>query len=336
MKPFKVCFFRLHNGVGDVVISNFFIRELHKLAPNVELTVVASHPTEALYKDNPRVQQIIEAPAMSYPVNIVAKLEVNKDIVIGLLKTLWKVRRGHYDLLITDFISHLTPRNMLFFALCGAKRTVLPPPADKDTTLHRMYSYGQILQQLEIKDIDYTYEMFLSPQAQEEAALFLKEHHIKPGFIVLNPAGRLPERILSNSQINHILKMLHRYTPQNQVVLLDYKHQFTDFSSQATLCRFTNIPAVAALIKQAASVITVDTSTLHIADVFQKPILALYASNSYSGDSNNRQIFSSIQKDTIYLQSHDQVSDIPLNSLEEKLQQFVANLRNDPLSKNTL
>lgn len=320
MKPFKICFFRLHNSIGDVIISNFFVRELHKLTSQVNLTVVASEPTDLLYRDNPRVQKIITAPAMSYPVGTISKLKLNSNMLVELLKTLWKIRREHYDLLITDFVWCPTWRNKLFFALCGAKRTILP--IGKDTGTRRTYSYGTVLNELGLQHIDYTYEMFLSPQSREEATTFLQNHHLKPGFIILNPTGGQPERVLSKPQIQDILRICRNHYPQSPVVLLDYKNQYADFSSQAVLCHFTNILTVAALIEQATSVITVDTSILHIADVFQKPILAFYASDSYSGNKNLR-AYSSIQPSTIYLQSHDQVSDIPMEQIEHAFKCFI-------------
>ncbi len=325
-QPLKICFFRISSSAGDVFISNFFVRELKKLFPFSKLTVVAPVPTDHLYKDNPHLDRLIAIPSMRpTPTLQVPHPPIHIDIrlLISLLQTLRQIRSEKYDLLISDILLP-TLRNRLFFKLCAAKRTILSTPL-ANTTKHRIYSYGRILDMLGAKKIDYTYELFLPPSAQEQTRRFLQQHNLTNGFIVFNPIGANSSRWFSNPQIHTLLDTLHTCLPGIPVVLLDYKHQFTIFQDKAVLCCFDDLLTVAELIKQSSFVLTVDTSILHLADVFHKDILAFYAKDILSME-RNIDIFGSINPNTHYLQSKDTVADIPLAQLKQTVTKWVHTL----------
>ena len=323
--PFKICFFRIHNSLGDVIIGSFFVRELKKLFPHAHLTVVASDPSDLLYTHNPHVDELITLPPMRYPTTTderLRKLRFNLPLGAALLKTLWKIRRAHYDLLITDVLTP-TPRNQCFFRLCGAKRTLcireLP-----DKTLHRIHTYGAVLKQLGAQQIDFSYEMHLSEQAYALADAFRQKHTLADGFVIVNPQSSVPRKDLTPEQLNTVLNTLHAAQP-HPVVLLDYQQKYTAFADRAILCPLQDLQACAVLISHAGAVVTVDTSIVHIADVFHKKMVAFYAADPFAGASV-RQIFGSVQPSTHIVQSSGPMSALPQTQIEHTLHAYFAAL----------
>ena len=325
----KICFFRLNNHIGDVVITSFFVRELKKHFASDSLTVVASDPVDKLYFENPHVNELLRLPAMCYPVPKEAgsftRLPFSFNLFYHLAKILWNIRRQHYDLLITDIFVP-TWRNKLFFKCCAAKHIILPQYKQK-TVEHLSQTYGRVLKQLGMSDIDYAYELYLSPQQKEKAMTFLKQHALHSPFILLNPLASITQRSLSEEQIITVLDTIHKCAPHIPILLLDYRNQYRALAEKAVLCHLDDIRVVTALIQQAKGIITVDTSTVHLSDLFYKPMLAIYAHDKYSF-ANNIKIFGSIQPGTIYLQSQDKISDIPLSTLQESVSNFLKKLPN--------
>ena len=327
MKPKRICFFRLNNHIGDVLVTSFFIRELKKRFVNDKLTVVATSPIDQLYQNNPYIDDLLCLPPICYlktsNMNAKTPLILNSKVLWGLFQILLEIRKRHYDLIITDAIIP-TWRNRLYFKLCGAKQTILPILDNTTFRQHISVFYKEVLVKLGVKDVNCSYEIYISPQAQEEANKFLRTNSLTNNLVIFNPLASIEARSMSNCQIELILDSITRLYPNLPVVLLDYKQQYQQFAKKAILCHL-DIESVAALFKQAMGIITVDTSTVHLADVFQKPMLSIYAHNRYSFP-NNIYIFGSTNPKTIFLQSHDKVADIPLNLLEEKLQQFLDGL----------
>lgn len=325
MKKQRICVFRTTSNIGDSIFSNFIFRELKKEFPQAEVAIIVPEPTAAIYLSNPHIDRFTILPPMEYPEPnpyAATPMFLNYKILWALFRLLVETWIRPIDVLITDTAIH-TRRNKFYFSLLRTKKIIHlanTPALDR----HISQVHKQQLQQLGLQNIDTTYELFI-PQAQEKEALnFLQQHRISNGkFIVLNPTGSIAARTLSREQIRLILQEIAPNTP---VVLLDYKHQYTEFASQAVLYTSQQILAVAALLKYAYAVVTVDTSILHIADTYQKPMLAIYADNRYS-NINNKVVCASRLPTTHYIYSTDKISDIPLAQLQQHVQQFIQDLK---------
>ena len=88
------------------------------------------------------------------------------------------------------------------------------------------------------------------------------------------------------------------------------------------LCKNQNILQVAALIKEAEGIITVDTGVVHLADAFQKKMLIFYAQDKY-GTPYNHIFWASCQPTTHSLYSKDMVKDISVKEILDQVQEIL-------------
>ncbi len=327
MKKQRICFFRANAKIGDCVISSFIPRELEKITTEhgkkKEIHVVVSSPTVPLYRTNPHIDKLIVLPPMQYDIpstpHATTPLRINILLLLGLIRFMLYTWTHPYNLVVTDVTIH-TFRNKLYFRMLRANKIVHLSPVPQ-LQAHFTQVYRTLLTQLGIQKVDTSYEIFIPVSKREHALSFLRQHNIIPqSFIVLNPAGSILQRKMSAQQIRVTLQILqfHNFP----VILLDYQHQYTAFSQYATLCFLNDILEVAAIIEQAKSVITVDTSILHIADVYQKPMLALYCNDKYSIE-NNKVVCSSTNPETSYLYSHDKIAGISLHKLTQTVTRWL-------------
>lgn len=75
------------------------------------------------------------------------------------------------------------------------------------------------------------------------------------------------------------------------------------------------------------AVITVDTSVVHLADAFNKPMLVLFADDKY-GTPHNHTFWASVQPTTKTVQSPDKISDISPIALQKAVSKFLQELSN--------
>ncbi len=233
-------------------------------------------------------------------------------VLWGLFKMLVRSYTGHYDYVIVNPVL-ATPRNKLY---CHLLHHALWPPFDY--TRHITSSYAQLLRQLGAKEVDTSYMPNLPPGAQTYAQQFLQQHTLQPGkFWLVNPVGSVKCKSLSDTQLKTILNILRQR--RISAVLLDYKNQFTAFDKNAVRCTTNSILQTAAVLAQAAGVISVDTGIVHLADAYKKPMLVLYAYH-YPATAQSRIFWASRQFTTRFLQGTNMVQDIPATQIEHILE----------------
>jgi len=259
----KILFLRLDHKIGDTVVETFFIRELKKLYPKAHLTVVTTAPKELLC-NNPYI-------------NTLEILHIGSKGWIYAISRLYSWRKEKYDLLIADDLS--LKRKFLLYCI-HAKQVI---SANRFPQKHITYRFVDILRQLGAKNINDSYELFISDPDKQQAVQFMQKNGLTAHkFLIFNPTGAASYRTLSISQINKVLILLHCLKPSWPIVLLDYKNQYTQLNN--LVYRYTNnrIMPTAALIQYAEYILTVDTGIVHIADIFKKKMTVLFSLLPYS------------------------------------------------------
>lgn len=257
----KILFIRMNDKIGDTVIESFFYRELKQLFAQARLTVM-SCGAEALLRTNPFVDDFILLPSCGV-----------RKFADAFAKIPF-LRKQKYDLLIS-FTPHW--RMKIFNALLAIPHKEC---FDLIPGAHVTAAYERVLQRLGKPHINTSYEVFLPQSAQAAAQSFLKENQLQHRpFLLLNPAGGDPRRTLTPARTAEIAAQAALLAP---VVIVNYKHAYDACSSAAFLFESTDILQTAALLKQAAYVVTVDTGIAHIAEAFCKPMTVLFSLKHYS------------------------------------------------------
>ncbi len=304
----KILFFRLDACLGDTVVDLFVIRELKKNFPNVHLTLATFAAHENFFKHNPHIDRLITLPALGAGKD----RYLTPGVCWGLIKMWLLSYLGRYDWVLVN-PKVLTPRNRLYCKLLH--HAIIP---QMDYTRPVSVSYERLLKQLGATHVNTAYELPLCPPHRAYARAFCEQYHLTPGkFWALNPTGATEERTLAITQLNALLTALQ--TAGYPGVVLDYKNQFTALGPAAVRCTTNGVLETAAVLEQAAGVISVDTGIVHVAEALHKKMLVLFAHDRYSLPPNNHVFWASRQPTTRWVQSPGSVKELPPQTLLEAL-----------------
>ncbi len=255
----KILLFRPDNKIGDTLVESFVPREFKKCYPHGKLTLITTAP-EQLLKNNPHIDRLIVFPP-------------GREGWKQLLPLLFSLRKERYDLLVCPLNSF---KRKLFAAILGARRTF-----DTQTVRYEHVSqrFVQMLQAAGVKHVNTDYDLFIPSQEEHAVSHFLQtvslENH---PFILINPAGSHPDRILTPARLETILSALRQEIGHvYQFILLDYKNQYAGVEFPCVHFNSPHILQVAALVKRAAYVLTMDTSVSRMADMYHKPMTVLFS-----------------------------------------------------------
>jgi len=292
----KILFVRLDNKIGDSIIDTFFVRELKKLFPAASITLLMLSPYDAIFEGNPYINKMITVPF------------ARGKWRVALYKLL-QIRAEHYDLVI-DIPWPATAKRLAYLYFSGARQIMsannkgfnfITYPLFWQPEKHIREVLADGLKLLGAKNVDCSYELFLQDQPQiAKLAADLKPDHKK--LLVFNPDGASLKSTLRDENIKKILHVL-KNSGLFTTVLSDYKQRHSSAAADAdALFTSKGLAETAALIKHCDLVLSVDTGIVHLADVYKKPALVLYSSDSCSVE-NNRVLFSSVTPSSKFLQA---------------------------------
>ena len=255
----KVLLVRTDSQLGDTIFETCFYRELKRHFPHAHLAVMTCGNRRVL-ENLPYIDEFIWLPAKGWGRFLYAFLA---------LPYIWK---QNYDVLVS-----LTPtwRMKVFNKFIRAKRKF---PFEYRLGVLAVEAYVRVLKQLGVTDVDPSYTLIIPPQARQTADDFLRAHQLtgKP-YLLLNPMASCDSYTLGVQKVAQILGQLRQNGITEPVVVLDYQHKYAALDCPAVY-RFTgdDVLAVAAVVRQAAYVLTVDTAISHMAYVFSRPMTVLF------------------------------------------------------------
>jgi len=150
--------------------------------------------------------------------------------------------------------------------------------------------YGATLKPFGIKPKSNDYDLFITETQQKQAQNFIKQYSSK--FLVgINLEGAVKGKKIKFSELWEICQGLYKANNNIQVVVLTTPNNWQSVSDKIiyqsldyiTVSYKTNtILDAAALIQQLNLIITPDTSIVHIASAFNKPIVTIHENNQDS------------------------------------------------------
>jgi|GEM_PF-1471694 len=268
----NVAFVLAGKRIGDNIAVSFFLREFKKNFPLKKLTVCVEAQYSCILKNS-------------------GYAEI-KILPRGFLRCLSFFRKGRFDVII-ELPGGVDHHRLLAYYFSGAKAVVL------ERTEEYSYPFAKYIERDfhshitefikkplflfgHIKDVDTSYEI---PEGNER---MYYADNLKNGMkmLLFNPEGNSPERTLSPDKVRGILEFITRNAACS-VVLLVHNNKyagmpFRDFFA----CRTENIMDIFALVKASDYVLTVDTCTVHIAELYKKRMTAVYRVNGSPDDEN--------------------------------------------------
>jgi ADP-heptose:LPS heptosyltransferase len=280
-----------YDRIGDMVLSTPIFRELKLAYPNISISVLASKENRDVIKYNPYVDKIYT----NY-----------KNQIFNDLPTLLKLRKKNFDVCIEldhSVIPHaifrlkiLNPKKTISihkdgrYGVKGVDLKIYDYFTKKDTKSHFGKIWLETLIFFGISPSSYSYDLFLGNIEKEKAKIFAISlgKKIKIG---INMEGSFPEKSIQKEELEKICVGLHNNFNNIKIViltspdkLLEKRQLISELGLDFVIPSYNTktIIDAAALIEQLDLIITPDTSIVHIAASFDKPVVSIHENNKDS------------------------------------------------------
>jgi heptosyltransferase-2 len=270
----------LHTGrIGDMILMTGFFDQLKKAHPDYTLDVIAGPSNAVVLKNNPAIRRVL--PLVKSP--------------SGLIRFISHLRSQHYDLYL-DPKDHYSGEG---YWIAKAVRASLKVGYKKGNNSPFQYSNvegldpNKVLHYAELpyqaaKQAGITFptptirpKLYPNEQNQKRVEAYLAEQGIQAEYVVLNLSASQP---IKEWPISHWADLLQRQPSKRPIVictppsavstareLSTQLKQFAGVFSSADLLDATE------LIRRSSGLLSPDTSLIHVAAAFDRPIFGLYS-----------------------------------------------------------
>jgi ADP-heptose:LPS heptosyltransferase len=337
--------------VGDVLISTSLCETLKKNYPDACVDYVVYPYTEDMAKNNPYIDNVITIPN-----------GFDLRQTFGFIKTIWQLRKKHYDYVI-DVLN--TPKSINFASLVAGKILIGQYSTKKRTNKYdRQVKYNPsflanhhccnsvknrlcLLEPIS-DDLNYhaDYKLFLTDDEQADAKHLLQQSGIdttKPVFY-FSIGSRSPEQ--KQWSLNYFVDVLKhcQQKHQAQIILCEQSKNAVDIqfiqSKVDGLCFIegTNLRQLAAIIQEADMFVGNDSGPRHIAIAVNTPSVAIFSPAIDHADwapANTTQHVSINIKETLNLSDSefDNIRQLPLAKMRTHYDRLTPNYVKDAIDQ---
>lgn len=286
----SILFFR-YDRIGDMIITTPVFRELKLAYPKIHIIVLSSKINRHILENNPFVDEVI----INYKNNLI------RDFF-----SLIKLRKRNLDVCV-EFDHSVIPHAILRLKIINPK-IIISVYKDGRYGVHGkellMYDYyTNVTKKTHFRDIwlstleplgvitkSNQYDIFCSDFQNKDATKFLEKFN-KKILIGINTEGAVKGKKIQFTQLIEICKGLYNLKKNIQIIILyspnkrlKVKKQVAKIGLEFVTLSYktTNILDAAAIIKNLDLVISPDTSIVHIASAFNKPIISIHENNKKS------------------------------------------------------
>jgi ADP-heptose:LPS heptosyltransferase len=280
-----------YDRIGDMVVTTPLFRELKSSYPNIKISVLASNENKDVIKHNPFIHKIYT----NY-----------KNSILKDLPTLLSLRKQAFDVCIElehSVIPHailrlkiIKPKKIISiykdgrYGVKGSELKLYDYFTNEDKKNHFGKIWLGTLIFFGISHVSNKYDFFLSKIEKDRAINFSSTlgDAIKIG---VNLEGSFKEMRIQEYQLKQICMGLHAINKKIKIVILSnpkknsqVKEIINKFQLKFVFASYIThtINDVAALIEQLDLIITPDTSIVHIAGAFDKPVISIHENNKDS------------------------------------------------------
>ena len=315
--------FLRYDRIGDMLISTPVYRALKLARPDSKIFVLASEANKEVLIDNPYVDKVI----------INHKNNIYRDF-FGLLK----LRKLRIDVCI-EFDHSVVPHAILRLRIIDPKIIISVKKdgrygvvaddlkmynfyTDKPRSFHFRSIWLNTIQPLGISSDSLEYDLFLNANQEQLAINYLNQFSAKCK-IGINLEGAVLGKKIHSNELKQICEGIQQINKNIQIVILTAPEKIKKTSSiiaqmslnyVAVSYQTNSIQDVAALIKNLDLIISPDTSIVHVASSFNKPIVSIHENNRESYELFSP--VSTLQK-TVFSPSNKGISGFDVNKVIE-------------------
>lgn len=317
----KKILFETSGQIGDTIMNSSFLESLSKINDNVKIDMTVQKNSIEILKYYPYIKNVY--PYRKYKNKL---LRYINNLLFALKN------KKKYDLIIS-MDSGINISYFLFLKILNPKYFV---------SISKKMKYGIKKDEIEIIDFYYSdfnelsnflkiekpskkYKIYLD-KYEKIAENYFKKDNIN---IIFNYIGSKKERILVKEEVKKILKNIisintniNIHVSSTPVMYIETKEIIKEINdSRIKILPKTNtIFEVCSYIKYSDIVVSVDTSIIHIASAYNKPILGFYTSNkkNQQSASPNSSLYYVVESPF-----KDKIKDLPIDKIKEGLTKII-------------
>ena len=272
--PKSFLFLRQDGKIGDYIVSSFVFREIKKFNPLIKIGVICTKKNAYLFQKNKNIDEIYT---------------VKKRNILDYIKKGLLIRKERYDVVIDPTLI-IRNRDLLLLRIINAHNYIGYQKEDynifnvnitKDS--HFSEIYKEALAKSNINLSDDSYDIPQDDLIKEEILQFITDNKLN-NFIAINFYGNGKNRKFDDAHIIDYLTYIKDFykhqlvllaTPDTHEHLSRIANQFNDvfvYSSHHIMIYHT-----IELIRNCTQLISVDTSTVHIASGLNKAMICIYS-----------------------------------------------------------
>jgi len=312
----QVLFLRDDDKIGDMVVSTSLFREFGKAGFKID--VLAGKNNASVIEHNPYIRRIVVAPG-----------DQNDSIFLAK-----KLARHQYDLVV-DMGDKISPARLRFIKSINSKSVIGFNKSKYNIynksldylgyDTHITARYSLLLDTMEFKNFSTDYDLHCSDEIKKSVGLFFKT---LPGSlkIVINPFAADTRRDLSISQLEELVRRIKEKWSGADVIIIGMMSRISCLSIPEThINPFNSLSSAIEIIRRADLVISPDTSIVHIATAWKKPLVCLYG-NDVHGKFINSAVWGPGNTHAVQLFTKDKdhpISSIAVNDIISSIEQLI-------------
>jgi len=306
----RVLFLRDDDKIGDMVVSTSLFREFGQAGLHID--VLAGKNSANVITHNSYIKKIITISA-------------DEENSLKLAKQL---SYQPYDLVV-DMGDQMSPQRLRFLSALKAKNLI---GFNKDHynlynksiaydgfNLHITERYKSLLKTLGFNDSNTQYDLHTSEEVRQQVAQFLASLPQFPN-VVLNPFTADKKRDLSHTQCHELVDKIKSQYSQINIILVGTPNKINELKIPGTYINpFNTLESAIEIIHHANLVISPDTSIVHIAAAWEKPLVCLYGHDMHGkfinsmvwgpGNPRSIQLFTKSKEHSVSTISVDEIID---------------------------
>lgn len=274
-----VLMMRNEGAIGDVVVDSALVKCLHESGMTVDFLLTKSN--SQVMRHNPHIRRIYEAENVD-SADYLRKFKHNVPQPV-----IDELANNKYDIIIDPSLFDIPVHRMLLLRQIKAKSVLgfnkwasinhYTKSFDFDCeNWHVSKTFALIADHLKLdkKHLE-SYDLHIPQDTYQQVREYLAG--LDGRKVVINIFAGHQDRSLSQEQLASIIEKLRSEYPDINIVLLDHRNEIRiPLPEKVRVNPFKTLHHTMALIAQADLVISPDTSVVHMAAAWKKPLIAIY------------------------------------------------------------
>lgn len=276
----SILILRNEGKIGDVIVDTSIIKILSQ--HNYVIDMLVTSTNDSILKYNKYIRNIYISNKITLNDFMKKRTHNVSDDILKQLK------ENNYDLIIDPSMFNVPMHRLKLLNQISAKNVIsfnkkrwlkhYSYSIDFDYNLyHIKESYKLLLNAFNIKNTEINYDIQYPDKIDEEIETYLTTLPNENKTVILNIFAGSDERCLSVAQAKEIEEKLSLLSNKINLIILDYKNEIpSNTFKNAKIYNPATLQHTISLISKADLIISPDTSIVHIAATYQKPLIAIY------------------------------------------------------------